>query len=73
MSVRLLTKPHLEILSLKGGSTGLSESTLVKLPHCSKSHVTVHLSVISAVQFVTLEQFLTTSCSTGLDKQKISA
>ena len=34
MSVKLLTEHHLEFLSLKGGCTGLSESTLVKMPHC---------------------------------------
>ena len=38
MSVKLLTEHHLEFLSLKGGCTGLSESTLVKMPHCWKSH-----------------------------------
>ena len=32
MSVKLLTEHHLEFLSLKGGCTGLSESTLVKMP-----------------------------------------
>ena len=39
MSVKLQTEQHLEFLSLKGGSTGSSESTLVKKPHCWKSHV----------------------------------
>ena len=29
--------------SLKGGWAGLSESTLVKLPQCWKSHVTAHI------------------------------
>ena len=43
MIVKLLTEQHLEFLSLKGGCTGLSESTLVKMPHCWKSHVTAHL------------------------------
>ena len=42
MSVELLTEHHLEFLSLKGGYTGSSESTLVKIPHCWKSHVTAH-------------------------------
>ena len=37
MSVKLLTEHHLEFLSLKGGCTGSSESTLVKMPHCWKS------------------------------------
>ena len=43
MTVKLLTKHHLEFLSLTGGCTGSSESTLVKMPHCWKSHVTAHL------------------------------
>ena len=38
MIVKLLTEHHLEFLSLKGGNIGLSESTLVKIPHCWKSH-----------------------------------
>ena len=38
--VKLLTKHHLEFLSLKGGCTGSTESTRVKMPHCWKSHVT---------------------------------
>ena len=39
MSVKLLTEHHLEFLSLKDDRTGSSESTLVKIPHCWKSHV----------------------------------
>ena len=37
MIVKLLTEHHLEFLSLKGGYTGLSTSTHVKMPHCWKS------------------------------------
>ena len=44
MSVKLLTEHYLEFLSLKGGCTGSSESTLVKMPHCWKSYVAVHMS-----------------------------
>ena len=33
MTFKLLTEQHLEFLRLTGGCTGLSESTLVKLPH----------------------------------------
>ena len=40
MIVKLLTEHHLEFLSFKGGCTGSSESTLVKMLHCWKSHVT---------------------------------
>ena len=43
MIVDLLTKHHLEILSFKGGYTGSSESTRVKMPHCWKSHVAAQL------------------------------
>ena len=44
MIVKLLTDHHLEFLSLKEGCTGSSKSTLVKIPHCLKSHVTAHFS-----------------------------
>ena len=40
---KLLTAHHFEFQNFKGGCTGLSESTLVKMPHCWKSHVTAHL------------------------------
>ena len=40
MIVKLLTEHHLEFLSVKGGCTGSSESTLVKMSNCWKSHVT---------------------------------
>ena len=39
MIVKLLTENHLEFLSFKGGYTGSSKSTLVKMPHCWKSHI----------------------------------
>ena len=42
MNINILCEHHLEFLSLKGGCTGSSESTLVKIPHCWKSHVAVH-------------------------------
>ena len=45
--VTLLTERHLEGLSLKGGCTGLSESTLVKKSHCWKSHAMAQLSLKS--------------------------
>ena len=43
MSVKLLTEHDLEFLSLNGSCTGSSKSTLVKMPHCWKSHATAHL------------------------------
>ena len=44
MTVKLLTEHHLEFLSLKEGCTDSSESTLVKMPHCWKSHVVAQMS-----------------------------
>ena len=38
MIVKLLTEHHLEFLSFNGGCRGSSESTLVKLANCWKSH-----------------------------------
>ena len=46
MTVKLLTEQHLEFQSLKGGCTSLSESTLVKMPHCWKSHFMAHFVII---------------------------
>ena len=43
MTVKLLPKHDMEFLSLKGGYTGLSESTLIKMSHCLKSHVGAHM------------------------------
>ena len=43
MIVKLLTKHHLEFLSLKGDCTGSSESTLAKMPNCRKSHATAQI------------------------------
>ena len=44
MIVKLLTEHHLEFLSLKGGGRGSSESTLVKMSNCWKSHAAAHFS-----------------------------
>ena len=46
MTVKLLTEHHLEFLSSKGGCTDLSASTLVKMPHCWKSHVTTQITLL---------------------------
>ena len=44
MAVKLMTKHHLEFLSLERDFTSSSESTLIiKMPHCLKSHVTDQL------------------------------
>ena len=44
MNIKPLTEQHLEFLSLKGGCTGTSESTLVKMPRW-KSPVAAHIDV----------------------------
>ena len=49
MNVELLIEQHLEFYSLKGGCIDLSESTLVKLPHCWKSHVVALMFVRSMI------------------------
>ena len=46
MIVELLTEHHLEFLSFKNVCTGSFESTLVKMPHCWKSHVTAHVRMV---------------------------
>ena len=51
-SVKLLTEHYLDVLSLKGVYTGSSESTLVKMPHCWKSHFTAHLSFSSQLLYL---------------------
>ena len=56
MGVKLLTEHHLEFQSLKGGCTGSFESTLVKMPHCWKSHVTAHL-IFCGKRLITLHVF----------------
>ena len=38
MNVKLLTEHYLVFLSLQGGCRGSSESTLVKMSNCWKSH-----------------------------------
>ena len=43
MIVKLLAEHNLEFVSLKGGCRGSSESTLVKMPHCWKSHALAQL------------------------------
>ena len=44
MIVKLLTEHHLEFLSLKGGGSDSSESTLVKMSNCWKAHATAHFA-----------------------------
>ena len=63
MTVKLLTEHHLE---LKRDCTGSSESTLVKIPHCLKSHVVGHIMFCNS--FVLYSQKLTCQLSKDLDQ-----
>ena len=49
MIVKLLNEHNLEFLCLIGDCTGLSESALVKMPHCWKSNVTAQLFSVKYV------------------------
>ena len=50
MIVKQLAEQHLEFLSLKGGCTCSSESTLFKMSHCWKSRVAVQM-ILTVYQF----------------------
>ena len=52
MIVKLLTEHHLEFLSLKGGCRDSSESTLVKMSNCWKSHAAAHLPAHADPSFI---------------------
>ena len=43
LSVKLLPEHDFEFLSLNGGCMGSFESTLIKMPHCWKSHATAQM------------------------------
>ena len=45
-TVSVQIEHHLDFLSLKEGCTRLSESTLVKIPHCWKPHAAAQLFII---------------------------
>ena len=52
----------MELLSLKGGCIGSSESSPIKMPHCWKSHVAAHLKMLiflftAAIMFGGAEHF----------------
>ena len=49
MTVKLLTEQNLEFLSLTGGYSGSSESTLVKMPHCWKSRAMAQISFLTDI------------------------
>ena len=58
MSVKLLTEYSLKFLNFTGGCTGSSESTLVKLPHCWKSHVMAQMFVVHKLVIIVPQRML---------------
>ena len=70
MTVKLLTEHYLEFLSLKGGCTGSSESTLVKMPHCWKSHVIAHLMSIPGGLLIALPREQAAAFCKDIEKQE---
>ena len=62
MTVKLLTEHHLEFLSLKGGCTGSSGSTLVKMPHCWKSHVAALVLLALEIVLSQLKVYILMKC-----------
>ena len=65
MSVKLLTEYHVVCLSLKGDCTGSSESALVEMPHCWKSHVAAHI-VLMPKKYFFYFTFLPACCHEAL-------
>ena len=51
MIFKLLTEQQLEFLSFERGYTGSSESTLVKMSHCRKSHVVAQSFLVCGIGF----------------------
>ena len=56
MSVKLLTEHRLEFVSLKGGCTGSSESTLVRMPQCVAAQFMIYW--LRADAYDTLDTFI---------------
>ena len=70
MTVRLLTEHHLEFLSFKGGCTGSSESTRVKMPHCWKSPVRAKIYNFVYFRMLILYVLIKQLKQRVIDKQK---
>ena len=62
MIVKLLIEHHLEFLSLKGSCRGSSESTLVKMSNCWKSHAAADFLYFVIILDVMLARILLLRC-----------
>ena len=65
MSVKLLIELNLVFQSLTGGCTGSFESTLVKMAHCWKSHVTVQIFLNTGPRRQSVTCLATDACLTA--------
>ena len=68
MNIKLLTEHNLEFLSLKVGYTGSSEYTLVKMPHCWKSHFVAYIFQLDEQDTRTSASHFAMSRSVGIYK-----
>ena len=64
MTGKLQTEQNLEFLPLNGGCTGFTESTLVKMPRCWKSHVAAQIDSMQhiTVKCLNILQFIPSFC-----------
>ena len=70
MIVKLLTEHHLEFLSLKGGCRGSSESTLVKMSNCWKSHAAAQIYFYIFSQVVGVDSHMPTDIAQNIRTQR---
>ena len=66
MIVKLLTEHHLEFLRLKGGCRGSSESTLVKMSNCWKSHALAQFIYAPLISYTVMDTILFSFLSSTL-------
>ena len=62
MIVKLLTEHHLEFLCLKGDCRVSSESTLIKMSNCWKSHSVAHIILYLLSEPVSYIKVLSHQC-----------
>ena len=65
ISVKLLIELDLVFLSITGDCTGSSESTLVRMAHCWKSHVTVQTFLNTGPRLQSVTCLATDACLTA--------
>ena len=69
MTVKLLTEQYMEYLSLQGGCTGSSESTLIKNENVTLLEITCHSSLmIKSFVFIKMNKILLQIQGLKLDK-----